>query len=379
MRSFILITTIHFLTFFGHAQLDDSILHMIDSVFIDTDENHPGYMMAVIQEDEFLFEKGYGLATLEHKSPIDKNTSFNIASLSKQFTAAAVALLVLDDKIKLDDLVSDYLSDFPFAEDSTQVKHLIYMTSGINDYYYNERSNSTDWSSLNFFNVDTAIQASYGSGQLMYQPGTQWSYSNVNYMLLTKIVERVSGQTFSEFVKENIFQPMGMNDALVNDDIFQIIPNRAMGYNFRSTQETGWLIESGYLREQGSGFLQIHRNSPHYGGSGVYTSMNDFKSWISNFHTLEFGGQEFYDLMHRTEKFDHDKSNDAFGLVLDKIEGEDIVWYEGGDWGFSSFMVRFPRTQTSLICFSNLGTGNAKSKVWAVYDVLSKNGIINKL
>lgn len=348
----------------------------IDTVFQTNDASGPGYVIGVIKKDEFLFQKGYGLANLEHNIEIDKNTCFNIASLSKQITAASIALLILDGKVSLDDLVSDHLQDFAFAQDSVRVKHLLYMTSGINDYTYNPRRNNTDGSSLNYFNVDTAIQASYSSEALMYKPGSQWSYSNVNYMLMTKIVEKVSEQSFSEFVEKRIFAPLDMNNSLINDDIFQVIPNRAMGYNYRSKEETDWMIESGYLKNQGDGLLQIHRNSPHYGGSGVFTTMDDWRKWIGNFSSHSLRGQEFYDLMQTTMKFDHDKSNDAFGLVIDENEGKEIVWYEGGDWGFSSFMIRFPESEISIVCFSNVGTGNARSKVWAVYDILLDKGII---
>lgn len=376
MKRLTILSIILFMSNLCTAQIGESIIKKIDTVFNNIDSSSPGYAIAVIKKDKFLFQKGYGLANLEHKVEIDKNTCFNVASLSKQITAASIALLMLEDKIHLDDLVSDYLEDFEFADDSTRIKHLIYMTSGINDYYYNPRNNNTDWSSLNYFNIDTAIAASYSSRELMYKPGSQWSYSNINYMLLTKIVERISGMTFSEYVKQNIFIPLEMNNSLVNDDIFQVIPNRALGYNNRSEEETNWMIKSGYLKKKGQGFLQIHRNSPHYGGSGIYTTMADWQKWISNFYTMKLGGKEFYDIMHKTMKFQHDKSNDAFGLVVDKYEGKEIVWYEGGDWGFSSFMIRFPKTETSIICFSNIGTGNAKSKVWGVYDILVENGII---
>lgn len=358
------------------AQISDEIARKIDTVFGNVDNHTPGYIIGVFQNDSLLWKKGYGLANLEHLIPIDSHTNFNIASLSKQITAAAIALLVLEDKISLEDPVSDYLEDFPFAKDQTKIKHLIYMTSGINDYYYNPRTNGTDWSSLQFFGIDDAIAASYGSGELMYQPGTQWSYSNINYMLLTKIVAKVSGMPFSEFVQQRIFKPLGMNNSLVNDDIFEVIPNRALGYNIRTEAETNWLIESNYMEERGDGFLQIHRNSPHHGGSGVYTTLEDFGRWLANFYNKSLGGEAFYTLMHRTEKFEHDKANDALGLVLDNYQGQDVVWYEGGDWGFSSFMLRFVASNTSIVCFSNLGTGNAKSKVWGVYDILVDHGIL---
>ncbi len=357
------------------AQIESAI-PLIDTLFKGIDGNSPGYMGAVIIGDTFLFEKGYGLANLEHKIPINKSTNFNIASLSKQITGAAIALLIIEKKISLEDKVSDHLSDFAFPKDSVKIKHLIYMTSGINDYRYNPRANATDWSSLHYFNVDTAIVASYGSGALMYPPGSQWSYSNINYMLLTEIVEKVSGLSFSEFVEQKIFNPLGMKNSYVNDDIFQVIPNRALGYNYRDDENTNWLLESGYLKNRGEGFLQINRNAPHYGGSGVYTTMDDFKKWISNFYSKKFGGEDFYNLMHKTMKFDHDKANDAFGLVLAEYEGKDIVWYEGGDWGYSSFMLRFVESNTTIVCFSNLGTGNARAKVWGIYDILKEKKLI---
>lgn len=360
------------------AQISDSIIQKIDTLFNQTSERSPGYAVAVIRQDKFLFKKGYGLSNLEHEISINEHTNFNIASLSKQITGAAIALLILENKLNLEDLVSDYLTDFPFAKDSIRIKHLVYMTSGINDYRYNPSPNGNDWSSLNFFNIDTAIKASYGSGELMYKPGSQWSYSNINYMLLTKIIEVISEIPFARFVDKRIFEPLGMMNSLVNDDVFQVISNRALGYNYRTEDETNWLIEADYLKDRGEGFLQIHRNSPHYGGSGIYTSIEDWHKWIANFSTKEFGGQVFYDLMHKTMKFEHDKSNDAFGLVLDTVDAKDVVWYEGGDWGFSSFMVRFPDTDTTIVCFSNLGTGNARSKVWGIYDILIDHHILKK-
>lgn len=360
----------------AQKQLPKGNIKKVDKLFKHVNENTPGYMIGVIQDGAFIFQKGYGLANLEYQIPISSQSAFNIASLSKQFTAACVALLILDDKISLEDDIKKYIPDFPNYKSPIQIKHLIYMTSGINDYYYNERNTGLDWSSLHFFNVDTAIQASLSNDTLMYQPGTQWSYSNINYMLLTKVVEKVSGIRFSEFAQKRIFEPLEMNNTFVNDDIFQVIPNRADGYNYRDKENTGWLLEYDYMQAKGTGFLQINRNSPHYGGSGIYTTMDDFKKWMANFSTKKFGGEAFYDLMHQTMKFEHNKANDAFGLVFGDFNGHEIVWYEGGDWGFSSYMIRFPKEDITVVCFSNLGTGNARKYTNQVIDVLSDEGII---
>ena len=360
----------------SHSQIPSSTHKKIDKLFNHVNSSTPGYMVGIIQDSSYLFKKGYGLANLEYQIPINSSSAFNVASLSKQFTGACIALLILEGKVHMEDNIQTYIPDFPNYQNEIKIKHLIYMTSGINDYYYNPRKNGSDWSSLNFFSVDTAIAASLSNEELMYEPGTQWSYSNINFMLLTKVVERVSGMQFSEFAQKRIFEPLGMINTYVNDDIFQVIPNRVTGYNYRDEENTGWMIENGYLRERGTGFLQIHRNSPHYGGSGVYTTVDDLKKWIVNFQSKAFGGQAFYELMHKTMKFQHDKANDALGLVFGDFNGHEIVWYEGGDWGVSSYMMRFPKYNLTLICLSNLGTGNARSYAHKIMDILTDEGVV---
>ncbi|MEN0006560.1 MAG: serine hydrolase domain-containing protein [Bacteroidota bacterium] len=357
----------------AQASLTSKTTQQIDQIFAEADIHTPGYMIGVVKEGQFLYQKGYGAAHLEHQIPITKTTAFNIASLSKQFTAAAIALLILDEKLTLEDPVQQYIPKLPYGE-AMKIKHLVYMTSGINDYYYNERLNGTDWSSLNFFNIDTAIHTALANTELMYAPGTRWSYSNINYMLMTKVVEQVSGMAFAKFLKERLLMPLEMHNTLVNDDIFQIIPNRALGYNFRDEENTGWLKEYGYLSRDGEGFLQINRNAPHYGGSGMYTTMEDLKKWIDNFESQQFGGKAFYDLMHQTMKFEHDKANDAFGLVHGDWNGHPIVWYEGGDWGYSAYQLRFPKDKLTVLVFSNLGTGNARQVANQIMDILVDSG-----
>ncbi|MEL7122213.1 MAG: serine hydrolase domain-containing protein, partial [Bacteroidota bacterium] len=272
MKKLFLVLTLSFLL--GHlidaqVEISKATSERIDGLFKQIDETTPGYMIGVVKDSDFIFEKGYGSANLEYNIPIGKQSAFNIASLSKQFTGACVALLMLDGKISMEDDIKKFIPDFPGYGKKIKIKHLIYMTSGINDYYYNTRENGTDWSSLNFFNIDNAISASLSNKRLMYEPGSQWSYSNINYMLLTKVVEKVSGMRFAEFAQKRLFEPLKMTNTFVNDDIFQVIPNRVNGYNYRNEENTSELIENGYLNNTSDGFLQINRNSPHYGGSGV--------------------------------------------------------------------------------------------------------------
>jgi CubicO group peptidase (beta-lactamase class C family) len=190
--------------------------------------------------------------------------------------------------------------------------------------------------------------------RLRFAPGTQWSYSNVNYMLLAEIVRRVSGIAFSEFVRREIFEPLGMKDSLVNDDLGAVVPHRVTGYNARPS----------------GGYRQEIRRAPHFGGSGLLTSVDDLARWDRSFTTHVLGGPELTALRLSTMRFDHDKANDAFGLVWGNHRGLRTLWYEGGDRGFSSYMVRLPDRQLTVIVLSNLGDGNAGDHARRVLELL---------
>jgi hypothetical protein len=112
------------------------------------------------------------------------------------------------------------------------------------------------------------------------------------------------------------------------------------------------------------------RTSPHYGGSGVITTLEDLARWDRNFSTRQFGGAAFFDLMHRRERFAHPKDNDALGLVLGRYKGLNTVWYAGGDLGFSSYMLRFPDQRTTVFVLSNMGDGNTTKYARAVADLV---------
>ncbi len=154
----------------------------------------------------------------------------HIASLYKQFTAACVALLVQQGRLSLDDEVKRYVPAAGQYLERLLVKHLVYMTSGLPEYHAQARGNGLNWNLYDYFTVDTAIAATLRRPQLLFTPGTQWAYSNVNYMLLTKIVKQVSGQRFAAFAEQHLFTPLGMRHTLVNDDVTQVVPNRVTGY-----------------------------------------------------------------------------------------------------------------------------------------------------
>ena len=154
----------------------------------------------VAKNGKVILSKSYGMADLEWSVPNSPTTRFNIASMTKQFTAASVLLLEDRGKLKTDDLVKKYLPDAPASWDKITIYHLLTHTSGIPDDAANYKPGTPD-------------ELVFNDKPLKFQPGEQWSYTNLGYIVLGYLLERITGQTYEDFVQENIFKPLGMNDS----------------------------------------------------------------------------------------------------------------------------------------------------------------------
>jgi CubicO group peptidase (beta-lactamase class C family) len=350
----------------------------VDAIFSDIDVSQsPGYAVGVVKNGQLVFAKGYGLANLEDRVPITPDTVFHLASLSKQFTAAAVALLILDHKLSLDDPVSRYIPETAKYGPALRVKHLVYMTSGLHEYLDVPRSGGLPWYSAYYFTRNDAIDAALEQPSLEYAPGSKWTYSNINYMLLTRIVEKISGRSFSNFMHDRVFQPLDMNASLIDDDSTLVIPHRAIGYAPRSPQVLDQLRQVRVSARQGTAYVRLDRNSPHFGGSGVFTSIDDLAKWDANWYAPRIGGPQFTALMNTRIKFQHDKDNDAFGLVFGNYNGRTTIWYSGGDTDASTFMIRFPDRRLTVIVLSNNPLGDAEGRAMKILGVLKSDGALN--
>jgi len=360
-----------------NAALSPRQKNKIDFLFKDYNrKNSPGYAIGIVKGNKVLYAKGYGSANLDYEIPITVNSSFDIASVSKQFTAACIALLIMDGKIPLETPASAFIPELAKYKDTIRIKHLIYNTSGITDYFKLPRPDGKTWITFNYFDIDYCIKISLAQDTLAFKPGDKWDYCNVNFMLLTKIIEKVSGQSFSEFSKKRLFEPLGMNHTLINDDITTIITNRVTPYNKRTKEYVDAYRKEGIYVSYEGDWIQHPRNSPTYGGSGVATTVNDLIKWSENFFSKKFGGQAFYNLMHKTIKFNHDMDNQAFGLYFGKYKNRTYVAWDGGDFGISSQLMRFPDSKVAIIVLSNLGSGNAADKANKIADVLIANKIL---
>jgi len=354
----------------GPAWLNPTQQKRIDQLFA-RPTNSPGYAVALIKDGAFAFDRGYGLADLDNEIPVTPRTSFHLASLSKQFTGAAIALLTLDHKIALTDPVAKYIPEASKYGEALRIEHLVYMTSGLHEYTDVPRASGVPWMTFYYFTRDEAIAAALRPEHLEFVPGTQWAYRNTNYLLLTKIVEVVSHQTFAEFMRDRIFTPLRMSHTEINDDTTDIIPHRATGYALRSDPRVVRELASvGVAIKPGDGWVRLVRVSPHFGGSGVFTTLDDLLLWDRNWYTASLAGPGFAELMNRRQKFQHDKDDDAFGLVWRSRYGHSMLDYSGADIDASTYMARFPDQHLTIICLSNMPLGDAEGKADALLDLL---------
>jgi len=331
------------------ARADADLSQSIDDVFADIGEKEPGCAVGVIHKGEFMHKGGYGLANMEHGIPITSQTVFRTGSVGKQFTAMAVAILTERGDLDLDADVHTYLPDLMDYGHKVTIRQMVHHFAGMGDYDH-EVFTKADGTGFRFGNEDYATNDEFyrmvAKADLVHEPGTRWLYSNLGYFLLGHVVERVSGKSLREFAAEEIFGPLGMDATRFNDNVNQIVINRADGY--RQMEDGSWEI---YMT-----------NLSWVGDGGVYTTIDDFIKWDRNFNDnkLGSGGSALIELIETPLPGMLEETDDglrpvryAFGLELEERFGEDTVRH-GGSWvAFTALYNRFPALDTSVVVFCN--------------------------
>src|SRR5687767_11095129 len=206
----------------------------VDSIFAPYDNRQsPGCAVSAIDGDRTLVLKGFGMASLEHDLPITPQSAFYAASVSKQFTAFAVALLAQQGKLTLDDDVRKWLPEVPNFGKTITVRHLIHHTSGLRDYF--GLLGMTVWPSDGPVTEARFLHLVSRQKTLNFEPGTRHLYSNTGYVLLSILVQRVSGKSLREFSDEAMFGPLGMTNSHFRDDHTTLVKNRAFAYSPRGS------------------------------------------------------------------------------------------------------------------------------------------------
>ena len=333
----------------GIASADAELSRAIDSVFSDIGEDQPGCAAAVIHKGEFIHKAGYGLANMEYGIPITSQTVFRTGSVGKQFTAMAIAILAERGDLDLDADVHTYLPDLLDYGHEVTVRQMVHHYADMGDYDHTI-FNKPDSTEFRFGNEDFAtIDEFYrkvARADLNHPPAMKWQYSNLGYFLLAHVVESVSGKTLRDFAAEEIFGRLGMHDTRFNDNVNQIVTNRADGY--RQMEDGSWEI--------------FMTNLSWVGDGGVFTSIDDFLLWDRNFYDnrLGSGNQSLIETVQTPLPGMMEETDDgpkpvpyAFGMNVTEANGEFMIGHTGGWVAFSTIYNRYPDLELSVVVFCN--------------------------
>jgi CubicO group peptidase (beta-lactamase class C family) len=303
----------------------------------------PGCSVGISRSGQLVYERGFGMANLELRVPIAPTSAFEAASISKQFTAMSVMLLVQRGQISLDDAVQKYLPELPVYDRPLTIRHLLNHTSGLRDaFLLFELSAPEDaYADRN----DIIVKQLARQRSLNYQPGMESQYNNGGYVLLAMIVKRVSGQPLAAFANTNIFTPLGMRGTTFQDDPTRLIPNRA----------------SNYLRDGGTWRLVPFGTQPGaVGNSGLWTTTRDLLQWANNLADAKVGSKELFAEMQTPTPVAKSEGIDwGLGFEISKHRGATFVGHGGGDRGIDNYFAWYPQQQLAIAVLCNTdGTGS---------------------
>jgi len=336
-----------------HQKKNEAITAQVDKLFSQWDKpDSPGASLAVIKKGEVIYKKGYGSANLEYDIPITPSTVFHVASVSKQFTAFAVAMLAQQGKLSLDDDIRRHLPEVPDFGKTITIWHLIHHISGMRDQW--ELLAVAGWRLDDVITKEHILKMVKNQKELNFEPGEQYLYCNTGFTLLAEIVARVTGKSFREWTKKNIFEPLNMSDTQFYDDHERIVKNRAYSY----------------VPVKDDGFKKRRLNYANVGATSLFTTAEDMAKWVKNFDDGRVGGTDVIEQMHEQGVLNNGKKiSYAFGLVIGEHKGLKTVSHSGGDAGYRSHVVRFPEQEFAVVVLSNLGSFNTSRTAMDVVDV----------
>jgi CubicO group peptidase (beta-lactamase class C family) len=309
---------------------DCSMKPQVDALMKEYIGDVPGASVLVLRDGEPVVRAGYGLSDLETRTPARATTNYRLASVTKQFTAASILLLSEDGRLKLDDPVRKWLPSLPKVADPITIRHLLTHTSGLID--YEDVIPETFKPQLHDADVLRLLES---QDRTYFKPGSSYRYSNSGYALLALIVERASGRTFATFLRERIFQPLGMSNTVAYEEGISTVSTRAFGY----TQEQGrW---SRTDQSQTSAVL---------GDGGIYSSIDDLAKWDAALYDGRLlrpsSLQAAFTPATRT---DTPEVEYGFGW---RITGE-TLWHSGETVGFRNVIVRYPKRHLTVVVLTN--------------------------
>ncbi|MGK2961998.1 MAG: serine hydrolase domain-containing protein [Gemmatimonadaceae bacterium] len=339
---------------FAQQAMNDSTRVAVNRVFaVWSATDGPGCALGVSRNGEVVYQNGYGMANLELDVPITPASIFHVASVSKQFTAAALMLLAHDGKLSLDDDVRIHLPELPDYGHRITIRHLLTHTSGLRDQWdllfmargRFEESRITEADVLEIVGRQKALN---------FVPGTEYLYSNTGYTLAGTIVRRVSGKSLREFAHERIFQPLGMTQTHFHDDYTMVVKRRAAGYSRRA--DGTWRVSL--------------PNFDTYGATSLFTTVGDLLKWDANFAKPIVGNETLLREMRASATLDNgDTTGYGLGISMEVYRGAQLTGHGGADAGYRAYLGRFPAHGLAVTVLCNASSANPAALARSVADL----------
>jgi CubicO group peptidase (beta-lactamase class C family) len=294
----------------------------------------------VTKYDQIVYKGAFGYADFKTKDTLTTQTVFQLASVSKQFTAMAIMMLKERGKLNYDDSLQVYIPDFPYR--GITVRQLLTHRSGLPNYTYFSDELWPD-RRVDLSNDDVLSMMAVHKPNIYYQPDRTFSYSNTGYALLASVVEKASGQPFAEFMREHIFEPLKMHNTYT--------------FQHELVSQTD-RVASGHIGGR-------RKRLPDYqdtvlGDKGMYSTVEDLYKWDQALYTQRLvSRQTLEEAFTPSDKLNKKKESYGYGWRIKQVESGDTVIYHGGLWhGFNTYILRNPKDHSSIIVLSNLTNGS---------------------
>ena len=314
-------------------------------------DNAPGGAALVLKDGHAVFERGYGVTDLRTLHKIDAQTNFRMASLTKQFTATAIMLLVHDGKLHYEDSLTDVFPEFPAYGKFISVRNLLNHTSGLLDYedIMDKQYAGVPREQIPQIKDAEVLKLLELQNKMKFAPATQWEYSNSGYVVLAMIVEKRSSQAFGDFLHDRIFAPLKMDRTIAYEKGKNEVSNRAFGHT-----------------KEGDRWRETDQSptSATLGDGGVYTSLEDMAKWDEalRHHTL-LSVKEMRPAITPVNlpavTPDGSPTGYGFGWFLDSYKGHRRRWHYGETVGFRTAIQRFPDDDLTVIVLCNRSDADA--------------------
>jgi CubicO group peptidase (beta-lactamase class C family) len=342
---------------------NDSIKSKINGLFKQFDnQNSPGAAVVIVKDGEIVYKKEFGIANLEYGIPIKSNSIFHIGSVSKQFTAFSILLLEDQGKLSLDDDIRIYLPEINEFRSKIKIRHLIHHTSGLRE--IEGLLQLCGISTADLIEEEQLMRLIIRQSDLNFNPGDELEYCNTGYILLAKIVERITDESFSQWTEKNIFKPLGMVNSQFYRDCTEIVKKRAYPY---------------WIPADDKKLIKGILNYSYVGPTSVFTTSDDMAKWLNNFTQPKVGNEQIINkMLFETDTLNNGELLDyGYGIGVTLHKGHKVNLHSGHDAAYRAADLYFPEHNLGIAILSNFYSINPMEYGFKIADMFLEDKTVS--